>query len=394
VVGQAPLPHRRAGRLRRRRLAGRLDTGAALAKRKPLKVEFDTLEDAMGRLQLSLTLPLGADGAPVEIELGDLDAFHPDTIYGNVSLFSQLAALRKRLNTTGTFAAAAAEVQAWAEVRAPRPRRWPATPPRAAPRPRAATLDDFARLTGRPSTAAEAEGAIDDLLQRVVGPFVVPSASPKKDALVAAVDEGLSDAMRAVLHHPTSRTPSRCGAGSTSCCAGWKPATLQVHLFDISAEEFAADLSSVRTCPTAACTSCSSSSPRRTPTAATACWRLLLLRSHAPHAELLGRAARVAAHAGAPLLTAMATDPFADRKEPPHRLVREAFAALREMSDASFLALFGPRFLLRHPYGKQERPDLQLRLRGVQPRGRAARHAVGPPGAARAADAGAEGACR
>jgi type VI secretion system protein ImpC len=64
----------------------------------------------------------------------------------------------------------------------------------------------------------------------------------------------------------------------------------------------------------------------------------------------------VAAHAGAPFITAMATDPFADRREPPHRLVREAFAALREMPNASFLALLGPRFLLRHPYGKKSDP--------------------------------------
>jgi type VI secretion system protein ImpC len=78
---------------------GRLDTGAALAKRKPLKVEFDTLEDAIARLELSLTLPLGADGAPVEIGIEDLDSFHPDQIYRNVSLFSDLAGMRKRLNT-------------------------------------------------------------------------------------------------------------------------------------------------------------------------------------------------------------------------------------------------------------------------------------------------------
>jgi type VI secretion system protein ImpC len=75
-----------------------------------------------------------------------------------------------------------------------------------------------------------------------------------------------------------------------------------------------------------------------------------------PHAELLGRAARVAAHAGAPFITAIHTDPFADRREPPHRLVRAAFTALKEMSDASFLGLIGPRFLLRHPYGKRSDP--------------------------------------
>jgi type VI secretion system protein ImpC len=59
-------------------------TGAELGRRN-LKVEFDTLEDAMQRLQLSLTLPL-ADQAPVTVEFADLDAFHPDAVAGSVPL--------------------------------------------------------------------------------------------------------------------------------------------------------------------------------------------------------------------------------------------------------------------------------------------------------------------
>jgi type VI secretion system protein ImpC len=64
----------------------------------------------------------------------------------------------------------------------------------------------------------------------------------------------------------------------------------------------------------------------------------------------------VAAHAGAPFITAIHTGAFTDRKEPPHRLVREAFAALKDMPEASYLALMGPRFMLRQPYGKRSDP--------------------------------------
>ena len=48
-----------------------------------------------------------------------------------------------------------------------------------------------------------------------------------------------------------------------------------------------------------------------------------------PHAELLGRAANVAAHAGAPFITAMATDPFADRREQHYPIRNEGMAPLR-----------------------------------------------------------------
>ena len=177
---------------------GRLDTGAELAKRKPLKVEFDSIDQAMQRLKLSLTLPLGADNAPVDIELTEIDAFHPDAIYSGVPLFSEISMLRKRLGNASHFAAAASAVMAWAENAGPRASRLAR---RAAARGSApsvgSTLDDFARLTGRASAGAASGAAISGLLQRVVGPFVQPAASPNKDQLIAAVDAGLSDAMRA-----------------------------------------------------------------------------------------------------------------------------------------------------------------------------------------------------
>ena len=94
--------------------SGRLDTGDDLARRKPVPVEFDTLEDALGRLDLTLQLPVGASGEPVEVPLSELDAFHPDALFRDVSLFRKLSDLRKRLNTPATFAKAAAEVAALA----------------------------------------------------------------------------------------------------------------------------------------------------------------------------------------------------------------------------------------------------------------------------------------
>lgn len=338
---------------------GRLQTGADLGKRKPLNVEFDTLEDAMQRLQLSLTLPLGADGAPVAIELADLDAFHPDTIYAGVPLFAELAALRKRLNQTSQFAAAAAEVMAWAENAGPRAssiaRRAGA---RGGAPSRGATLDDFARLTGRPTSLARRDDAVAGLLRRVVGPFVHAAASPNKDTLVAAVDAGLSDAMRALLHHADFQNIESLWRGVDFVLRRLETGhQLQVHLFDISAEEFAADLSGAQDlCDTGLYKLLVETPSQHADGGYTYVAGCYQFDATPPHAELLGRAAQIASHANASLLTGINTDPFADRKELPHRLVREAFAALRELPAASFLGLLGPRFLLRHPYGKKSDP--------------------------------------
>ena len=340
-------------------LAGRLESGAALAKRKPLPVEFDSIEDALARMKLKLQLPLGADGAPIEIDVSEIESFHPDELYRNLEVFSALASLRKRLNTPSTFAKAAAEVQSWGKGAGKRAssvnRRARA---RGASPSSGSTLDDFARLTGRPAVTKGADDSLDALLRSLVGPFVVPAASPSKDALVATVDKALSDAMRAVLHQPDFQNAESLWRGVDFLLRRLETShQLQVHLIDLSAEELAADLSAVADLSESGLYKLLVEKPSQD---ADGGYTYICGAYHfdatPPHADLLGRAALVAAHAGAPFITAINTDPFTDRKEPPHRLVREAFAALKEMPDASYLGLIGPRFLLRHPYGKRSDP--------------------------------------
>jgi type VI secretion system protein ImpC len=340
-------------------LSGRLATGAELGRRKPLKVEFDTLDDAIGRLDLTLRLPLGTGGAPVEIAIGEMESFHPDELYRNVELFSALASLRKRLNNTATYAAAATQVQGWAD-----PALLRASTVSNRTRARGATLaaggrlDDFARLVGRPSATAQADDAVSNLMRNIVGPFVVPAAHPQKDVLVGAVDDALADAMRALLHQPDFQNVESLWRGVDFLLRKLETGPqLQVNLIDISAEEFAADLSSVTDLSGTGLYKLLVEQPSQDAdggyTYLAACYRF---DATPPQAELLGRAAQVAAHAGAPLLTAIDTDVFTDRKEPPHRLVRQAFQALRTMPEASWLGFIGPRFMLRHPYGKKSDP--------------------------------------
>ncbi|MDY0745988.1 type VI secretion system contractile sheath large subunit [Paucibacter sp. R3-3] len=344
-------------------LRGRLDKGAALAKRKPLKVEFDTLEDALARLDLKLTLPIGADGAPVEVEISELESFHPDELYRNVEVFSALASLRKRLNNSSTFAAAAAEVQAmggksgedsWQTASSvSRHGRARGGAPAGS-----AKLDDFARLTGRASVGSQADDSIAALLKRIVGPFVKAAAAPNKDALIATVDAALTDAMRAVLMQGDFQNAEALWRGVDFLLRRVETShQLQVHLIDISAEELAADLSAVDDLSESGLYKLLVETPSQDADGGYSYIAgLYQFEATPPHAELLGRAARVAAHAGAPFITQIAPDVFTDRKEPPHRLIQQAFRALKELPDASYLALMAPSFLLRHPYGKKSDP--------------------------------------
>lgn len=337
--------------------SGRLETGAALASRKLLPVEFDNLEDTMARLGVKLTLPIGDGGAGVEVEFNDLEAFHPDPLYRELPVFKALADLRKRLNTPSTFAKAAAEVQSWAGGGKKRVSRGGKRRSRSGAPAADAKLSDFARLIGvAPDVVTD--GPVDALLRSIVGPFVVPAPDPKKDALVATVDKALSDAMRAVLHQPEFQNLESLWRGLDMLLRRIETGPmLQVLLVDVSAEEFAADLSATDDLTETGLYSMLVDKPSqdRNGGLSLICG-LYHFEPTPPHAELLGRAAKIAAHAGAPFVTAIASDALMDRRKPPHPLIAEALEALRGLAEGSHLALLSPRFMLRHPYGKRSDP--------------------------------------
>ena len=337
--------------------SGRLETGSDLAARKLIPVEFDNLEDTLARLGVKLSLPIGDDGAGVEVEFNDLDAFHPDQLYRELGVFKALADLRKRLNNTATFAKAAAEVQSWAGGGKKRVSRGGKRRSRSGAPAADAKLSDFARLVGLPPDVIT-DGPADALLRSIVGPFVVKAPDPKRDALVANVDSALSDAMRAVLHQSEFQNLESLWRGMDMLLRRIETGPqLQVLLVDVSAEEFAADLSSVDDLAETGLYSMLVDKPSHEKNGGLSLiCGLYQFEPTPPHAELLGRVAKIAAHAGAPFVTAMSSDALLDRKKAPHPLIAQALSELRGLAEGSHLALMSPRFMLRHPYGKRSDP--------------------------------------
>src|SRR5437868_12274102 len=122
---------------------GKLDTGASLSNRKPLKVDCDNVDSVLKRFGVKLRLPLGPDGATIELAINSMDDLHPDQLYNSLPIFAELSGLRQRLKTPSTFAKAAKEVQSWAGVKLVRPAR---CRPRGAVVPATGKISDFARL--------------------------------------------------------------------------------------------------------------------------------------------------------------------------------------------------------------------------------------------------------
>jgi type VI secretion system protein ImpC len=337
--------------------AGRLETGDDLARRKMIPVEFDNLEDTLARLEVKLALPIGEGGDGVEVQFNELDSFHPDSLYRELPMFKALADLRKRLNNTATFAKAASEVQAMAGGpmrRASRsgPRRSRSGAPAAN-----AKLSDFARLVGL-APEVNVDAPVDALMKRVMAPFVVKATDPKRDALVATVDSALSDAMRTVLHQSEFQNLEALWRGMDMILRRIETGpSLQVLLVDVSAEEFAADLSSSSDLSETGLYSMLVDKPSQDKNGGVSLiLGLYQFEPTPPHAELLGRMAKIAKLANAPFITSIHCDAFTDRRNPPHPLMAQALEALRGLPEASHLALLAPRFMLRHPYGKKSDP--------------------------------------
>ncbi|MEP6739917.1 MAG: type VI secretion system contractile sheath large subunit [Caldimonas sp.] len=337
--------------------AGRLETGDDLARRKMISVEFDNLEDTLARLEVKLALPIGGGGEGVEVEFGEIDSFHPDSLYRELPMFKALSDLRKRLNNSATFAKAAAEVQAMSGGGKRRASRSGTRRSKSGAPAADAKLSDFARLVGVASDV-DVDTPVDALLKRILGPFVVKAADPKRDALVATVDSALSDAMRTVLHQSEFQNLEALWRGMDMLLRRVETGpSLQVLLVDMSAEEFAADLSSASDLAETGIYSMLVDKPSQEKNGGvTLICGLYQFEPTPPHAELLGRMAKIAKLAGAPFVTSINSDPFTDRKNPPHPLMTQAMEALHELPEASHLALLAPRFMLRHPYGKKSDP--------------------------------------
>ncbi len=338
---------------------GALEVGDDLAVRRAIVLDPDTVEDVISGFGTTLVLPIGKDGAGIEVRLSELDDLHPDELYEKVELFSALAGLKSQLGAGATADSAASQLTAWAETYGQK-----AAPPRRKSSGNAVRADlklsDFQKLIGDTSGALAQASPIDDMLARVVGPHIRALPDPDATAMAEAVDESLSDAMRLVLHHPEFQ----------SIEAQWRSLdliarsvevddTLEVILYDVSAEEIAADLASADDLSSSGFVRLLTEEPLDEENGRggySALIGLYTFEETPPHAELLGRIARVAAHVDAPFISAITPGYLEVEKKDRHPLVAEAWDTLRAMPEAGHLALASPRFLLRRPYGAKSEP--------------------------------------
>ncbi len=335
--------------------AGKLDTGAALAARKPVKVDVDNLDDVLARMKLDLKIALDGEGV-VSVPVASMDDFHPDQIVENVELFGELRSLRRNLGNKATFDRAAKEVLSWGGEEA--------LPPQSRKSAGAAIatdrkLSDFARLTGRKTSGEAAEASVEDLMRRLIGPLIEPARDARADQLTARVDEALSAAMRRVLHHPDFQAAEAMWRGVELLVRRIETgAKMEIVLYDVSAEEIAADIAGSDDLTASGLYGMLVEQPAMDTAqgAFSAAIGLYQFELMPPHAELLGRIAQIAAAGGVPFIAGIGPDALKLPMHEQHPLIKESWDALRGLQACNYLGLATPRFLLRMPYGRKSDP--------------------------------------
>ncbi len=336
---------------------GEVAIGEAMARRRPILLDVDTVEDVIDDLATTLVLPIGPEGRGIAVPLKGLDSLHPDELVRNVEVFDALNSLRQRLSTPSMAAKAVAEMQGWGSAHGTvvQPT---ASRSAASAVPVDLRLSDFQRLIGDREGKLSTPSPVADLIGQIVGPYVVPGPNPEARALRGTVDEAMSHAMRLILHHPEFQAIE----------AQWRTldllarrietdGKLELVLYDISAEEIAADLTAGEDLSKSGLYRLLNA-PLQDEGAVgfSAMFGLYAFEETPPHAALLGRVGAIAGHLQLPFFTSMTAGFLDTAKRDRHPLVTKAWDALRRDPAAAWLGLASPRFLLRRPYGASSEP--------------------------------------
>ncbi|MEM7742248.1 MAG: type VI secretion system contractile sheath small subunit [Pseudomonadota bacterium] len=336
---------------------GEVEIGAGLTARRAIKLDVDTLDDVIAGFANTLLLPIGADGTEIEINLGELDDLHPDELFEKVEVFDELSALRQRIQV-GNSVETIAEMQGWpkfADI-------MPAANRGRAPSgqvPAGCKLSEFQALISDVRTKPAGRSSIDALLKEIVAPHVQAAPDPSQEAMLTAVDQAISATMRRILHDP----------GFQAIEATWRSLEflarrvetgpkVEIVLYDVSAEEWAADLAAQEDLSESGLFEMLAQAPRMDASqgSLSAVFGLYSLEETPPHAELMARMAKIAAWMKAPFMAAISPKFLETRKEDRHPLVRQSWDELRALPDSAYAGLATPRFLLRHPYGATIEP--------------------------------------
>ncbi len=223
-------------------------------ERRPIVIDRDNFDEVMRRLNVGLELDFQGDGKDIlSLSFTEIDDFHPDNLFRQVSLFSDLRDVRRRLSDADTFNRAANEVRSWFNV---------ADENINSEFENQTNLNDVTTVdsnnlldmiltqpnqsagTAKPQNADNSE--LGRLLSKIVSPHLIKIDENEQSKLVAAVDEAIGELMRVILHHPQFQALESAWRGLYFLVRRLETdVDLKVFILDVSKNELLDNLKSI-----------------------------------------------------------------------------------------------------------------------------------------------------
>ena len=218
-------------------------------------------DDVLADYGINLHLAMQGDDNVIEVPISKYKDFHPDQLYKNVDVFSKFRDLRQRLQNNATFDAAAKEIQGWliADENPKEIDDLPITEDKAEQEIEAAAaaepeaipaenlLDSILDETAKKIDVTEFDdkvSLVDGFIREIMSSRVKVTATPRKDEMLAAVDESISESMRAILHHPDFQALESAWQAVRFLVRRVKSGkSLKIYLLDVSKDALTQDLS-------------------------------------------------------------------------------------------------------------------------------------------------------
>ncbi|MEZ6129351.1 MAG: type VI secretion system contractile sheath large subunit [Planctomycetaceae bacterium] len=357
--------------------------GSSTAWGKPVAVDRDNLDDVIQRLGVTIRLNDIPDAGSVNVSIGEMEDFHPDRLYQQLDLFESLRNQRQRLQNSETFAAESAAIMAaQAKSDVAQQQQQPAGTDEA-------SAIDPADLLQRAMEQTEAERPeitqstsiggldIDELVRRIVAPYVLQKADPRQAEFVAAVDDAIAQTMRRVLHDPAFQQVEASWQGIRLLTRRLPTdASLQISLMPVSKQQLADDLMSTDDLTR---TKLHDVLVDQTSVIGTEPWTLVVgnytFENSEADTDMLGRVARIHSAAGSVFLSAaspqiVGCDNLRSQRDPHEWTAAPADAAkrwqtLRDLPQSASIALAMPRILIRRAYGEETDPIESFRFEEI-----------------------------
>lgn len=176
---------------------------------RPIDVDRDNFDDVMRKLDVRVELEFKENENNVlSLNFTELDDFHPDKIFQQIPLFSELRDLRRKLRNPDSFEEAAREVRSWfgtTDARELETVENQPSPQSKQPVPdnlldQILTQSNESPPVSQDQTVASSE--LSSFIRAIVHPHIVKTDEAEQSKLLAVIDEVTSDFMRKILHHP------------------------------------------------------------------------------------------------------------------------------------------------------------------------------------------------